>query len=100
MSQDKIDRGELPATNMRQLSSAIRQNTCGAGIDLDTLKRQGHRMAGYQPHNLAEFDATVARLAGHLESLERKLQLAIEEEKRRRQMEKPAKFIERYAGGR
>lgn len=70
-----IDRGETPARTIRQLVSAIRQNTAGAGADMMTLRVLSERGEYGEP-----FMDALARLREHIVSIDQKATMALEAE--------------------
>lgn len=82
MSQSDIDAGREPARTMRQISSAVRQDTAGAGARLWTLKLILNGDSIHGPVDVpAEardaLDAALSGLQDHLARLEEKLKLAV-----------------------
>ncbi len=70
--QSEIDRGLRPAKTIRELASAIRQNTSAAVADLATLRLAHVRRRPEQAQEAGD------RLLRHLEAIERKLKLAVD----------------------
>jgi len=83
--QSDIDGGREPARTMRQIASAVRQDTAGAGARLYSLRLilDGESIYGPVEFSDEAREALTNALEGlraHLQSVEAKLRLAIEKE--------------------